>query len=117
MPLSGYLLYDIGSPEHTDFQIVGKLNLEEPNKNTHDVTMSNIVLRGCRNVSEIEVIAMAMETGIDSLLLKGLQYPYSQRHQHEYSTQLKRKQISDKASEEIQKYENTFAGLPLENKI
>jgi len=86
LPLSGYLLYEIGSPEHTDFQIVGKLNLEEPNKNTHEVTMSNIVLRGCKNVSEIEVIVMAMETGIDSLLLKGLQYPYSQRHQHEYST-------------------------------
>jgi hypothetical protein len=58
--VSGCLIYEISNPEHTDFQISGKLNLEEPNKSTHGVTMSNIVLRGCMNVGEVEVIVMAL---------------------------------------------------------
>ena len=47
LPLSGCFVYEINNPEYTDFQIVGKLNLEEPNKHVHAVSMSNIVLRGC----------------------------------------------------------------------
>ena len=66
---------------------------------THGVSMSNIVLRGSVNASSSEVICMAMETGIDSLMLKSLQYPYSQRRTHDYSSLISRKKISSKLSE------------------
>jgi hypothetical protein len=79
--------------------------------------MSNIVLRGSTNASEVELVCLAMETGIDSLLLKSLQYPYAQRRQHEYSSNFRKKQISDRMSEEIQTFENTFLGCNIEQKM
>jgi len=91
--------------------------LEEPKKNSYAVSMSNVVLRGCTYVGTKELICLSMETGIDSLLLKSIQHPYTQRHQHEFSSYPRKKQISDKLSEDIQRYENTFLGLNIEGKM
>ena len=42
-----------------------------------------------------------METGIDSLLMKNLQYPFQHRKVYEESAQIKSKVISDELTQEI----------------
>jgi hypothetical protein len=41
--------------------------------------MDNIVLRGSYNSSDVDIICLALETGIDSIFLKELQYPLLMR--------------------------------------
>jgi hypothetical protein len=95
LPFSGSFNYEISNSEYTDFQIVGKFNLEEPNQASHPVSMNQIILRGSINYSNSEILCFAMETGIDSLLLKNLQYPYQHRKVYDESPQVKSKIISD----------------------
>jgi hypothetical protein len=45
--------------------------------------MSQVILRGSINFSDAEILCLAMETGIDSLMLKHLQYPFQQRKVYE----------------------------------
>lgn len=56
-------------------QITGVMQLNEPVQIVHNVTGLNILLRGSVNTSKHELVCLVMETGIDSLTLKQLQYP------------------------------------------
>lgn len=62
---------------------------------SHGVGMDNIVLRGSSNASEVDVICLALETGIDSFFLKSLQYPLLLRKNWEYSREMKSKRLSN----------------------
>ena len=60
LPLSGSLTYEISNPEYSDFQIIGKLNLEEPSEVSHPVGMSQILLRGSISCCDGEILCLAM---------------------------------------------------------
>ena len=63
--------------------------------------MGQILLRGSLNCADAEILCLAMETGIDSLLMKNLQYPFQHRKVYEESAQIKSKVISDELTQEI----------------
>lgn len=64
--------------------------------------MNNISLRGSINSNDFDLLCLVMETGIDSLLMKHLQFPFQQRKIYEYSTPHREYKISDDISAEIQ---------------
>jgi magnesium-transporting ATPase (P-type) len=47
----------------------------------HSFTMDNVLVRGSRNVSGHELLCVVMETGIDSMLLSTVKYPYLSREE------------------------------------
>ena len=65
---------------------------------SHGVGQINVVLRGSINASG-DVTCMALETGIDSIFMKNMQYPFFQRKQYEYTSQRKMKEIREEVSE------------------
>lgn len=60
---------------------------------------------------------MALETGIDSIMLKNLQYPFQHRKTYEREATVQARRISEELSEEMKEYEDTFQGAPLEKKV
>jgi hypothetical protein len=77
----------------------------------------NIIKRGSINHSKAEIVCLAMETGIDSLSMKHLQYPFLHRHNSQSSQNIDPSNISNEDAPETVEFENSLIGAYLERKV
>ena len=76
-----------------------------------------MAFRGSVNCTPASLICMALESGIDSIMLKNLQYPFQHRKTFEREATVKARHVSEEVSDEIKEYEDTLQGAPLEQKV
>ena len=92
---------------------MGELRLEEPVEASHPFGHKNIALRGFLLYGTADVVCMALQTGIDSIMMKSLQYPFQNRRVSLFPQP--NKPISEDATEEIKQYEGSLLGCRLQS--